>query len=200
MSGLQHEGAGAVECIGATDQVVAGNDAGDVACIVVLADERETGALWAAAGGRQPPPQRDRRVDVVAGLDPRRLDQRQAGNEIGVGVDGIDILASRDDHRHRIVCMQRHGQVGQRHPERADVIVVERVAADILRRRGEEIGHCETQPEVDGAGSNEADGPGVASGLGRIRHQAGVSKVARARFVDGNIAAECCQIQSGGKQ
>ncbi len=97
--------------------------------------------------------------------------------------------------------MQWLRQVGQQEPERADVVgVVDANAADVLRGPRAEIGHGQAPPEVDGPGGDDGDGPGIVSGLARIRDQVGVSDIVHARFVDGNIPAERYQIERGRQQ
>ncbi len=76
MPSLQQEGARAIQRIHAADDVVAGDDAGDAARIVVLGNEVQR-ILGRAAGGRGggDPVCRGSSDDIVPGLDHGRLDQ-----------------------------------------------------------------------------------------------------------------------------
>ncbi len=181
MPGLQHEGAGAVQIIGATNKVVAGNDAGDVADVVVLADEGETSRLRAAAGGCEHAWPGNCPIDVVGGLDPRRLVQCQAATQVSSGVDGVDVLAGRNHDRVGIVGVQGLGQVGRYQPERTDVAgaiaaitcLAEAKRADILCRRRAGILHRKRWREADRLCRDEIDRANIVAGLGRNGNEIG---------------------------
>ncbi len=153
MPGLQQQGARAIQRIEPADEVVAGDDARDVACVVVLADKKQRIDRRTAHGpGGGDAVRRGARDDIMPGLDLGGLVERQRG------VGSNDVLAGRDDDRLRIVGMQRLGEVGQRHAKRVDVTAV---------------GHGQALPEVDGAGGDDGEGSGIVSGLARIWHQVG---------------------------
>ncbi len=96
MASLQYEGAGAIERVGAADQIVAGDDAGDVGGVVVLADEPRTrppvvGDAW--------PQSILSPASICAGLI-KSVEHRQAATSCPAG---------RDDDRVGIVRVLRHG-------------------------------------------------------------------------------------------